>query len=100
MKPDPIRNRAISFSRVMQGRLAFWTLLIVGVALRAGAEVTVTPLPNSGSEPFHFDGFGRWSYAAALAPYYVLLIWLAVRYRVIWKFRAWQHFFLVTAAAL
>jgi hypothetical protein len=84
----------------MRIRAALWTLIIVGFALQAAAEVNVTPLPNLGNEPFHINWFGRWSYAVALAPYYGLLVWLGVKYRVIWKFRAWQHFFLVTAAAL
>ncbi|MEY4387908.1 MAG: hypothetical protein RLY20_3191 [Verrucomicrobiota bacterium] len=58
----------------------------------AGGDISMP-----GTSPFHIDLFGRWSYATALAPYYVLLVVLAVRYRVILKFATWKFFFFVSA---
>src|SRR5689334_10004052 len=85
----------------MQARTVFWTLLIVCTALQAGAALASAIVPASGDgEPFHLDWFGRWSYAAALAPYYGLLIYLVIKYRVILEFATWKHFFFVTALLL
>lgn len=46
--------------------------------------------------PFRIDWFGKWSYAAALTPYYLLLAGLACRYRVILRFATWKFFFFVS----
>lgn len=46
--------------------------------------------------PLRIDWFGRWSYAAALAPFYGVLTILAVRYRVILRFATWRFFFYVS----
>jgi hypothetical protein len=45
------------------------------------------------AEPFRIDWFGKWSYAMALAPYYLLLGFLVYRYRVILQFATWKFFF-------
>ena len=50
--------------------------------------------PNA---PLRIDWFGRWSYVAALTPFYAILIILAVRYRVILRFATWRFFFYVSA---
>lgn len=73
-------------------------LLLVSSQLQAVGSTTVpTPLEAA---PLRIDWFGKWSYAVALAPYYVLLFALVVRYRVILRFATWKFFFLVSAMLL
>jgi hypothetical protein len=46
--------------------------------------------------PFRINCFGKWSYAVALAPYYLLLAVLIIRYRVVLRFATWKFFFAVS----
>ena len=55
---------------------------------------------NGEATAFRIDWFGRWSYAAALTPYYLLLFVLIWRYRVILRFATWKFFFGATALLL
>jgi len=68
--------------------------LILGIVFIFTNEALAgEPVANA---PFRIDWFGRWSYATALAPYYLLLAALAIRYQVILRFATWKFFFLVS----
>lgn len=87
----------------MSGRILLWLLFSICISQLAGAQpgvpnYAVPPLPSDGL--FHINRLGQWSYAAALLPYYGLLIWLAIRYRVVFRFATWKFFFFLTAALL
>ena len=53
-------------------------------------------LASDTSPPLRINWFGKWSYAAALSPYYLLLAILAFRYRVVLRFATWKFFFFVS----
>jgi len=71
-------------------------LALVLTCLPTSAGASEMP-GNDGPQPFRIDWFGKWSYAAALCPYYVLLLCLVYRYRVILQFATWKFFFLTSA---
>lgn len=67
------------------------------------SAVATTTSNGSGmleSSPLRIDCFGRWSYAVALVPYYLLLTGLMVHFRVIFRFATWKFFFAVSALLL
>jgi hypothetical protein len=78
-----------------------YLFVIVGLALILtclptsvwAAKIPGTEIPT----PFRLNCFGRWSYATALCPYYLLLACLVYHYRVILKFATWKFFFLSSA---
>lgn len=75
------------------------TLLRFYLLLPLVAVVLVIPnwiFPQPTEPPAHFNGFGKWSYATALAPYYALLLFLAWKYRMILQFATWKFFFCAT----
>jgi hypothetical protein len=52
------------------------------------------------AEPFHIDFFGRASYLAILAPYYVLLAALVWHFRVILQFMNWRFYILASGMVM
>jgi hypothetical protein len=52
------------------------------------------------NSPLQIGVFGKWSYALVLLPYYILLVALAWRYRVIFRFWNWWLFMRATALSL
>ncbi len=74
--------------------LTFMFLLHAPSGAFAAADLATAPEQKP---PFRIDWFGKWSYGVALAPYYLLLICLVVKYRVILKFATWKFFFGVSA---
>lgn len=85
------------------GRFIVAVILMAGGGwLALGAESAMdgslaSVAGHAKAAPFRIDFFGKWSYSAALAPYYLLLAGLAFRYRVILKFATWKFFFFVSA---
>ena len=84
-------------------RLLYTVILGLGLVLCFGGQANASTAAaiadpgQVGSHPLRIDWFGKWSYATALAPYYILLACLMVRYRVILKFATWKFFFFVSA---
>jgi hypothetical protein len=66
-----------------------WALLSMAITSSASGSEAHAHM----TEPLRIDWFGKWSYAAALAPYFALLIALVYRYRVILQFTTWKFFF-------
>ncbi len=70
----------------------------MSLTFNAVAQELSTTLPvQDVHAPFRIDWFGKWSYVAALTPYYLLLIALIFRYRVILRFATWKFFFSASA---
>ena len=86
----------------MRPRSIGWlTCLISSLALLASECGGLgTELIHEAPQPFTIDTFGKWSYAVALVPYYSLLAFLVVRYRVILRFATWKFFFGATTLLL
>ncbi len=47
-------------------------------------------------EPLRIDYFGEWSYAVALAPYFLILLYSVWHFRVILQFANWKFFILTS----
>jgi hypothetical protein len=72
--------------------------MFLGIVFNSASQDFSPSIPaQDAGAPFRIDWFGKWSYAAALAPYYILLACLIVRYRVILRFATWKFFFFVSA---
>lgn len=74
--------------------LGFALFLVSGLPHTFASTTAGVPVEPA---PLRIDSFGKWSYAAALAPYYILLFSLVMRYRVILRFTTWKFFFAVSA---
>jgi len=103
VRPNPTRfppEHREGKTQGMSPRLHNISILVAGLGylltVQSGHAHDMLAPPGPG-EPFRVDWFGRWSYAAALVPYYLLLAALAIRYRIILRFATWKFFFTVSA---
>jgi hypothetical protein len=93
-----------SYAAIKQGFMGRLIVVVI-LALCGGLAMAGEPPLGGVNEraalatetPFRIDTFGRWSYATALTPYYILLAVLAYRYRVILRFATWKFFFFASA---